>query len=71
MATDPLPVTRTVILKRAGRGYADGYWDALVGVKVKMPALVDGGRVLVGYLVGVEEDADAFVLTFSDLESEG
>lgn len=71
MTAERAPATRTVVLERAGRGWQDGYWHQLVGVRVKMPAVIERGRVLVGYLVAVREESPArFVLEFSDLEPE-
>lgn len=70
MTAEPVPATRTVVLERAGRGWPDGYFKALVGLKLKMPAVVARGRVLVGYLVAAEESPESFTLTFSDLEPE-
>lgn len=70
MTAEPVPSTRTVVLKRLERPWPDGYFHKLLGLEVKMPALVENGRVLVGFLVGVEESAEAFTLEFSDLEPE-
>lgn len=50
--------------------WPDGYWDALVGVKVRMPAVLEAGRMLAGYLVDARETSDTIELTFSDLVPE-
>ena len=41
-----------------------------MGLRLKMPAVVERGRVLLGYLVAVKEDAGGVQLKFSDLEPE-
>lgn len=70
MTAERAPELRRVVLERAGRAWSDGYFTALLGLRVKMPAVVERGRVLVGYLVGVEETPEAFTLEFSELEPE-
>lgn len=47
--------------------WPDGYWPALVGAKVRMPAVIEAGRVLAGYLVEARETKDTIELTFADL----
>ena len=70
MTANPAPATRVVVLQREGRAWRDGYFTALLGLSLKMPALVEDGRVLAGYLVGVEETKTEFRLEFSQLEPE-
>ena len=67
MTAQPL-TTRTVRIPRNGR--CAGYFDALLGVDIRMPAVIDSGRVLAGYLVGVVEDEDGFDLEFSGMVPE-
>ena len=67
--TAPPLTTRTVRVPRNGR--AAGYFDALLGLDIRMPAVVESGRVLAGYLIGVVEDEDGFTLEFSGLAPEG
>ena len=72
MTAEPAPSQRVVTLVRAEHPgwWPDGYWPALVGIEVRMPAVVERGRVLVGYLAAAEETRDTIRLTFSDLEPE-
>jgi hypothetical protein len=62
------PETRTVTVERAR--YPRGYWGALVGCELRMPAVVVEGRVLAGFLVAAEESDEAVTLTFSDIGPE-
>jgi hypothetical protein len=62
------PETRTVTVERAR--YPAGYWSALVGCELRMPAVVHEGRVLAGFLVAADESSEEIRLTFSDLQSE-
>ena len=70
MTAEPAPRTRLVTLVRAEHAYAPGYFDALVGLAVRMPALVEHGRVLAGFLVAARETADTIELTFGELGPE-
>ena len=72
MTAEPAPEQRVVVLKRSDRPgwWSVGYWDALVGVHVRTPALLEGGRVLAGYLVGARETEEIIELTFADLAAE-
>lgn len=45
-----------------------GYWAPLIGLR--MPALVEAGKVMAGVLLAVEEDAESVRLTFSDFAPE-
>lgn len=63
-------ILRTVTIARASHDYPPGYWDALVGHPERMPAVIDGGQLLVGYLVGAEEGESEITLTFADLQPE-
>lgn len=47
-----------------------GYWIALMGCDVRMPAVVESGRVLAGFLVAAEETSEEIVLTFEELAPE-
>lgn len=68
----PAPETRSVtFLRREHPHWGNGYFQALVGSKVKMPAMVDAtGHVLSGFLVAARETEDAIELEFSDLAAE-
>jgi hypothetical protein len=46
-----------------------GYWAPLIGLR--MPALVEAGKVMAGVLVAVEEGAESVRLTFEGLALEG
>lgn len=70
MTASLAPSQRVVILQRAARFYPDGYWTTLLGLDVRMPALVSEGRVLAGFLVGVSETEEVIELTFAGLEVE-
>lgn len=50
--------------------WPEGYWGALVGYDVRMPAVVEQGRVLAGFLVDAEEEGEEIVLTFEKLAPE-
>lgn len=71
MTAEPAPSTRTVVLRRADRYYAPGYWTTLVACKLRMPAGVVGGRSYEGLLVAADEDGeDEITLTFEDCAPE-
>lgn len=70
MTAEPAPRTRLVTLVRAEHAYAPGYWDKLVGLELLIPALVEHGRVLAGYLVAARETQDTIELEFSDVGPE-
>lgn len=70
MTAERAPSQRVVVLKRAEHNWPDGYFGALLGLDVRMPAVVERGRVLAGFLVAVEESATEFVLTFEGLQPE-
>ena len=65
---EPAPETRTVVVERAR--YPRGYWNALVGCELHMPAVVHEGRVLSGRLIAVSDDETEITLTFSELAPE-
>ena len=69
---EPAPETRTVTFLRSEHPHwGPNYFQALVGLDVRMPAAFDAqGRVLAGFLVGAEESDEEIVLTFSDLALE-
>jgi hypothetical protein len=62
------PETRTVTVERAR--YPAGYWSALVGCELRMPALVLDGKVMAGFLVAAEETNETVTLTFAGLQPE-
>lgn len=68
MTADPKPAPRVVVLQRAVRFYPDNYWAPLIGMR--MPAVLEAGRVMVGVLVAVEETSETVRLEFSDLQAE-
>lgn len=73
MTADPLPATRTVVLRRAdhpGWWSSPGYFAALVGCGLRMPAGVVDGRAVAGLLVGAEEGEDEITLEFAGLGPE-
>ena len=70
MTAEPVPSQRVVTLVRADHHFPPNYFDALVGLKVKMPAILERGRVLVGFLIAADETKETIRLTFSDLEPE-
>ena len=70
MTAEPVPALRVVTVERSRWGWPPGYLDALTGTRVRMPALVERGRVLAGYLVAVRETEDVVELTFSGLAPE-
>lgn len=59
----PAATTRTVTVSREGRGWADGYFDRLIGVRV---AFMLNERGVYGTLTAVVETEDEFTLTFED-----
>ena len=61
---------RLVTLQRTDRFYPDGYWDKLVGLDVRIPAFVEGGKVIAGKLVAATETETEITLTFDDLAPE-
>lgn len=71
MTAEPAQTPRVVTFLRAEHPqWVAGYWDQLVGVKVRMPAVLEAGRMLAGYLVEARETTDTIELTFSDLVPE-
>ena len=64
--------TRVVTIARADHPgwWPPGYWDGLVGLDLRIPALIEHGRVLAGYLRAVRETEDTIELTFGGLEPE-
>ena len=68
MIAEPAPETRVVTVERAR--YPSGYWAALVGCELRMPAVVVEGKVLAGFLVAAEESSEFVVLTFAGLAPE-
>jgi hypothetical protein len=59
-------VTRVVTVPLRWPG---GYFQPLIGLRI--PALLEAGKVMAGVLVAVEEGAESVRLTFSDLAPEG
>lgn len=70
MTAEPAPATRVVTLVRAEHSWPRGYWPALAGLDVRIPALIADGRVLAGYLVAVRETDDTIELVFGDVSPE-
>lgn len=70
MTAERVPQRRVVTLSRRDRFYPDGCFAALVGCDVRMPAVIERGRVLAGYLVAVEEDELEIRLEFEGLAPE-
>jgi hypothetical protein len=64
VTAEPVPETRVVTVPLRW----PGYWPPLIGLR--MPALVQAGKVMAGVLVAVEEGAETVRLTFEGLEHE-
>lgn len=60
-----------VELSRADHNWPRGYFDALIGLSIRMPAVIDNGRVLTGVLLDSDESDDEVIrLKFADFQPE-
>lgn len=69
MTANPVPALRTVTVARSKFQWRIGYFESLVGVKVRMP-FMDGDKAMAGWLIAAEETADEITLTFSEVGPE-